>query len=469
MKFSIFIISLFLIFSSSSWGLIVEDRENKYAYDVSTNINFINTGMNDSHISSSSYLTIWNKTKIHTELGDVYGNFSRVYNFGNLTVAFGDKIEIYSKNLKKIGEFSININPETVNCSYPYLAISSEKTYFIDMRNGNISNFNISSRKILISGNYFYLSSKRSLYFLNFTSIIWNMSFDENINDFAVSQNIVYVEFTHSISVVRDGKIIKGYPTGGIKIFLMKNYIVIEKFMIDDEGKKYWIFSLYNYNFSYITVHLIFIEPESIYNLGNKLIIFDGEYTYLLNESFLIFRSKAIESSFFNGTLAYLLKNNTIELMSLNWKVMDSGEDYDGDWILDKYDDDDDNDGMPDWWEEKYHLNPHNPSDANKDYDNDGLTNYQEYLNHTNPWKWDTDGDGLSDGYEVSIGLNPLSKDTDGDGFDDGWELKHGMNPKISDRGYIDDIIYSPIVFIILIILILAGIKRIKKMEKSFI
>lgn len=46
---------------------------------------------------------------------------------------------------------------------------------------------------------------------------------------------------------------------------------------------------------------------------------------------------------------------------------------------------DSDNDGMPDAWEVKYQLDPHNPADAATDSDGDGYTNIEEYLNGTNP------------------------------------------------------------------------------------
>ena len=48
---------------------------------------------------------------------------------------------------------------------------------------------------------------------------------------------------------------------------------------------------------------------------------------------------------------------------------------------------DSDNDGMPDKWEEKYGLNPHDPSDSRGDADHDGFTNIEEYLNGTDPLK----------------------------------------------------------------------------------
>jgi pectate lyase len=46
---------------------------------------------------------------------------------------------------------------------------------------------------------------------------------------------------------------------------------------------------------------------------------------------------------------------------------------------------DSDHDGMPDWWEVKYGLNPRDPSDAAQDKDGDGYTNLEEYLNGTDP------------------------------------------------------------------------------------
>jgi hypothetical protein len=55
-------------------------------------------------------------------------------------------------------------------------------------------------------------------------------------------------------------------------------------------------------------------------------------------------------------------------------------------WITDDLEDKD-NDGMPDDWEERYGLNPADPSDASQDEDNDGITNLEEYQQGTNPLK----------------------------------------------------------------------------------
>jgi hypothetical protein len=49
---------------------------------------------------------------------------------------------------------------------------------------------------------------------------------------------------------------------------------------------------------------------------------------------------------------------------------------------------DSDGDGMPDWWEKKYGLDPNDPSDAAQDRDGDGYTNLEEYLNGTDPTRF---------------------------------------------------------------------------------
>jgi pectate lyase len=46
---------------------------------------------------------------------------------------------------------------------------------------------------------------------------------------------------------------------------------------------------------------------------------------------------------------------------------------------------DSDGDGMPDEWELKHGLDPHDPTDGPQDMDKDGYTNLEEYLNGTDP------------------------------------------------------------------------------------
>jgi hypothetical protein len=91
---------------------------------------------------------------------------------------------------------------------------------------------------------------------------------------------------------------------------------------------------------------------------------------------------------------------------------------------------DDDNDGMPNWWEIEHGLDPRDPSDAKKDSDGDGLKNIKEFDIGTDPKNSDTDGDGIDDNYEYNERLDPTDPDSDSDGMPDGWEIKNNFNPK---------------------------------------
>jgi hypothetical protein len=66
-----------------------------------------------------------------------------------------------------------------------------------------------------------------------------------------------------------------------------------------------------------------------------------------------------------------------------------------------------DSDGMPDWWENLYGLNPGSGADAGTDLDGDGMTNLQEYNNGTDPTDTDSDDDGFSDYKEDQDGTDP--------------------------------------------------------------
>ena len=73
--------------------------------------------------------------------------------------------------------------------------------------------------------------------------------------------------------------------------------------------------------------------------------------------------------------------------------------DYDNDGCDDPVDSD--ADGLPDWWEIQYNLDPNDPNGANGgsgDPDNDGLDNLGEYMTTTSPINPDSDQDNVQDG-----------------------------------------------------------------------
>ena len=96
---------------------------------------------------------------------------------------------------------------------------------------------------------------------------------------------------------------------------------------------------------------------------------------------------------------------------------------------------DSDGDGIPDWWETLYGLDPFDASDAWDDDDGDGLDNFAEYLAGTKPNVADSDGDGYSDyfGRDTDQSLTYGELYDDGDLMPSWWESRYGLNPRVDD------------------------------------
>ncbi len=113
--------------------------------------------------------------------------------------------------------------------------------------------------------------------------------------------------------------------------------------------------------------------------------------------------------------------------------------DYDGIPDGEKlYENDLDRDGMPNWWEERFFLEPFSGEDGIWDSDGDGVLNYLEWTVGTHPTDPDTDNDGICDGSELDMGTDPNNADSDSDGMPDGWELSMGTDPLSRSDGEID-------------------------------
>lgn len=122
---------------------------------------------------------------------------------------------------------------------------------------------------------------------------------------------------------------------------------------------------------------------------------------------------------------------------------------------------DSDGDGLPDWWELTYGLDPYNSDtngngilDAYDDFDGDGINNYYEMLAGINPFDGttfgedrdefaDADEDGLVVKQEQSLGTHPLWADSDDDGISDGDEVNFGADPLDASIPYVARAIYT--------------------------
>ena len=112
----------------------------------------------------------------------------------------------------------------------------------------------------------------------------------------------------------------------------------------------------------------------------------------------------------------------------------------------DRFDNDTDNDGLPDGWEIRHGLNP-TIDDSLDDPDLDGLANYLEF-------EYDTD---------------PFDSDSDDDSFSDGWEIQNGFLPTDPELELVELIIYYlPYTnFIILGIIAIAVFQLLKRRNKN--
>jgi len=112
--------------------------------------------------------------------------------------------------------------------------------------------------------------------------------------------------------------------------------------------------------------------------------------------------------------------------------VSDDGTDTDSDGACDAGDPDDDNDGLPDTWEDSYACTDKWTADASDDDDTDSLTHAQEYAAGTDPCDPDTDRDTVLDGDDTDP-LDPyVCQDVDSDTCDDCSVLGQ---PDTSDDG----------------------------------
>ncbi len=109
---------------------------------------------------------------------------------------------------------------------------------------------------------------------------------------------------------------------------------------------------------------------------------------------------------------------------------------------------DTDGDGMDDWWEANYKLNPLSDDSAD-DKDADGFANIQEYESGSDPTVADSDGDGINDGSDncpFTENADQADSDNDGigdtcdpdidndnDGMSDVWENWYDLDASVND------------------------------------
>ncbi len=145
---------------------------------------------------------------------------------------------------------------------------------------------------------------------------------------------------------------------------------------------------------------------------------------------------------------------------------------------------DSDLDGLPNYWEREYGLDPYDPIDADEDNDHDALPNSDEFELGTDPTKSDSDEDGLTDYDEAYVHFtDPTEFDTDGDGYSDSedaypldlerWEKKSdtsdGEDEDSDDLGLVIGIVIIIIIIIIILVFLFVIRPKMKKKDEPAI
>ena len=337
---------------------------------------------------------------------------------------------------------------------YPFGAIIlSTEPHFINFKNYTLKDF--PGYRFGCSDTFdsqFLLYSENGILGINASGRGWKVIFDKRVLGVNVTKEYYFVLTSGILYVLnREHTIVEKIQTDANEIVTSTDFGALSEEMVDDEGKKQWIITVLGKSDGNIGVtgkHVTYLQPIAYSYTDSYLVFYDFKYIHLINETNHMCANNTFERVFFSN-YAIIASNDTgvyvLPFDELIGSVKNLGPDTDLDWIPNLKDPDDDNDGMPDWWEKKYGLNPLDPSDRNTDLDGDGLTNYQEYLYGTDPRNPDTDGDGLSDGYEVAHGLNPLVP-----------------NPSVK----INNLLVESIILIFMFIIVIIGEIRIK-MEKE--
>jgi len=162
---------------------------------------------------------------------------------------------------------------------------------------------------------------------------------------------------------------------------------------------------------------------------GTSILLGDGD-TFYYELPLLADNNQVVitaDSGSLNNEFSLVTASLTFESPTEYILLVGEDNDNDRDGISNDVDPDDDNDGMPDSFEQAYGFNPFDSADAGQDTDNDGLTNLREYEIGTDPNNDDSDGDGIKDGVDPEP-IDANSTDYDNDGMTNNFENLYGLN-----------------------------------------
>ncbi|NHJ38900.1 MAG: hypothetical protein FK731_02625 [Asgard group archaeon] len=381
----------------------------------------------------------------------IAGNFMYIYYSSPLTTNYIDIVDITTPEVPILkSEMPIAVEIEEVFVKNKILyVIDAEKLSMYDVTNSTDPTY---ENEILIEGLSNIFVENKALYLTSPTT-----SFGTNITVFDVNDilNPIKIDEVILSNQVFDMQIKNDY------LYVLSDEITVIDAKNASDNK---IISTYVVDLEFMTENvgnLVVSDNNLCFSDGVKLVIYD-----LTNQTEPVKISEYFPAEYYEGYQDDVYENYPINYeitgislesdyivvgaSSLGVYVVGVDDDSDGLATLVEINDfgtnsllaDSDSDGLSDYYEITYGLNPLNDSDLLDDNDQDGLTNQIEFINGTHPLLSDTDADGLSDSQELTLGTNPIYFDSDGEGLADGLEVNVLLSDPLiidTDEDKIDD------------------------------
>jgi hypothetical protein len=435
------------------WSL---DKKGSYVF-ILDHINGVKivdfSDYNDPEIVSTYFSKrMANATYISTIDFYIAGNFMYIYYSSSSSTNYIEIVDITTPEipvLKSEMVITEEIREIFVRNKILYI-IDKDKVSMYDVTNSTLPTY---ENEILIGGLTNIFVENKALYLTRY----YGSSFLTNLTVFDVNDinNPVKIDELLLDNEVYDMKVRNDY------LYLLAEEITVVDAKNASDNKIIQSVSV-EIEFSTNEIGNLEVSDNNLcFNDGEKLVVFD-----LTNQTDPIKESEYLPCEFYEGyqndvyekyPISYKITGISLETdyivigaSSLGVNVVSTDDDNDGLPTIMEINDygtnsilaDTDADGMNDFYEVTYGLNPLNETDLFFDNDSDGLTNQIEFLNGTHPLLIDTDADGLNDSYELSLGTNPVSFDSDLDGLSDGIEVNVLFSDPLlvdTDEDKIDD------------------------------
>jgi hypothetical protein len=435
------------LFKNNEVGLQINNASPHLSY-----CDIINNNIYDIQISNESYPTLnftsYNYSRICADDDDEDSMPNYFENQYGLNQSSDDSnLDLDNDNLSNLEEFQYGTDPLNPDTDSDGMNDYSEiKIFYTNQFSGNEEM--ILNENLTIGNNQTLILTESKLIINSTSNSQYGIYVEEGGSLYLQSTEINCFDSNYSYYVVVEGNlnmtdciVLNGgdckNDTNGIMLY--SNASILNSQIKNSSGSGIYINNccpiIYNNSISECHVG-IYVNGSLCFESNiSKNSVYDNEIGISINNSSPVIANNSFSKN--NISIQFINSNSNIEFCSIqnsnsyDFQIDANSEptvEFTGyDYLLMSFIDDD-SDGIPNWFEEQYGLDPNDPNDANLDTDNDGLTNIQEYQYGTDPNLPDTDGDSLGDNNEIiTWNTNPLKYDSDDDVLNDNVEIDESV------------------------------------------